>query len=71
MSCRPPTTKQLDYAESLVDYLKDNDHRSTARFRKELAACDCIAKASKLIDKMVKARDKIRQADYAARPRGG
>ena len=70
MPCHPPTAKQLDYAESLVDYLKDNDHRSTARFKKELTACDCIAKASKLIDKLVKARKEMQDADYAARPRG-
>lgn len=64
MSCHAATIRQKDYAESLLDYLAENDHRSTARFKKDYhGAEDCIAEMSKLIEKMVKARKEIQEAD--------
>ena len=64
MSCHPASTKQKDYADSLVEYLEKEQHRSAARFKAKVAdAYGCIADMSKLIDKMKEAREEIQEAD--------
>jgi hypothetical protein len=67
MSCRPASTKQKDYADSLVEYLEKEQHRSAARYKQQVADCDCIAEMSKLIDKMKECREEIQDADRTAR----
>jgi len=63
MSCHPASSKQKDYADSLVEYLEEGQHSSAARFKSKVEGCDCIKEMSRLIDKMVKAREEIRNAD--------
>ena len=67
MSCHPASPKQKDYADSLVKYLKEEQHRSAARFKAKVESCDCIKEISDLIDKMVKAREEIRDANRTVR----
>ena len=68
MSCHPASTKQKDYAESLVEYLEKEQHRSAARFKSKVAdAHGCIAEMSELIDKMKAAREEIQDADRTVR----
>ena len=70
MSCHPASTRQKDYADSLVEYLEKERHRSATRFKTKVEACDCIKEMSSLIDKMVKARDEVKEADDVAKYRG-
>lgn len=68
MPCHPASSKQIDYADSLVEYLEKEQHRSAARFKGKVAnAHSCIADMSKLIDKMKEAREEIQDADRTAR----
>ncbi|KKM24184.1 hypothetical protein LCGC14_1607660 [marine sediment metagenome] len=68
MSCHLASDKQIDYADSLVEYLEENDHRSAARYKAKVAdAHSCIADMSKLIDKMKELRKEIQDADRTAR----
>lgn len=63
MSCRPPSDKQVSYAEALVDVLEENQHRSVERFRRKLARVSCIKDMSDLIDRMIQARQEVWDAD--------
>ena len=64
MSCHPASGKQIDYADSLVEYLEKEQHRSAARYKAKVAdAHTCIAKMSKLIDQMKEIRTEIQEAD--------
>ena len=73
MSCHLASTKQKDYAESLVEYLEKEQHLHAARYKGKVAdAHTCIADMSKLIDKMKELREEIQDADNMAnqaRPR--
>ncbi|KKL26303.1 hypothetical protein LCGC14_2396670 [marine sediment metagenome] len=67
MSCHPASDKQIGYAESLVEYLEKEQHRSAARYKTKVAdAHTCIAKMSKLIDQMKDIREEIQEADDVA-----
>lgn len=55
MSCHPTSSKQVDYAESLVSRLEKEQHRSAARYRQKVDNCTCIAEMSELIDSMKEA----------------
>jgi len=64
MSCHPASSKQRDYADSLVEFLEKEQHRSAARFKSQVTdAHGCIAEMSRLIDKMKEAREEIQEAD--------
>jgi len=68
MSCHPASEKQIGYAESLVEYLEKEQHRSAARYKTKVAdAHTCIAKMSKLIDQMKEIREEIQEADDVAK----
>ena len=68
MSCHQASGKQIDYAEYLVGYLEENNHRSAARYKAKVAdAHSCIADMSKLIDLMKEMREEIQDADQAVR----
>lgn len=68
MSCHPASGKQIDYADSLVEYLEKEQHHSVARYRAKVEnAHDCIGDMSKLIDKMKEIREEIQDADRTAR----
>jgi len=67
MSCHPASPKQKDYADSLVEYLEKEQHRSAARFKSKVEGCDCIKEMSKPIDKMIVARKEIQDAAQAVR----
>ncbi|KKL26128.1 hypothetical protein LCGC14_2398450, partial [marine sediment metagenome] len=44
MSCHPASEKQIGYAESLVEYLEKEQHRSAARYKTKVAdAHTCIS----------------------------
>ncbi len=66
MSCRPASSRQRDYAESLVEYLEKEQHRSAARFKTKVDGCDCIGEMSKLIDQLKEMREEIQDADRTA-----
>ncbi|KKM14134.1 hypothetical protein LCGC14_1709240 [marine sediment metagenome] len=70
MSCHPASSKQRDYADSLVEYLEKEQHRSATRYKAKVDGCDCIAEMSGLIDKMKKLREEIQEADNATKYRG-
>ena len=63
MSCHPASDKQRGYADSLVEYLEKEQHRSAARYKSKVDNCDCIAEMSKLIDQMKEMREEIQDAD--------
>jgi hypothetical protein len=66
MSCHPASSKQIDYADSLVEYLEREQHRSAARYKAKVAvAHSCVAEMSNLIDQMKKMREEIQEADHA------
>lgn len=68
MSCHLASDKQIDYADSLVAYLEEEQHRSAARFKSKVAnAHSCIAEMSRLIDKMKEARTEIQEANDAVK----
>ena len=67
MSCHPVSSKQRDYAEALVGWLEESQHKSAARYKSKVEACDCIKEISKLIDKMIEARKGIQDANQAVR----
>jgi len=68
MSCHPASDKQIGYADSLVEYLEKEQHRSAARYKAKVAdAHSCIAEMSKLIDKMKEMREEIQDGDRTAR----
>lgn len=68
MSCHPASDKQIDYADSLVEYLEKEQHRSAARYKTKVDnAHSCIAEMSKLIDQMKEMREEIQDADRTAR----
>lgn len=68
MSCHPASEKQIGYANSLVEYLEKEQHRSAARYEAKVdAARTCIADMSKLIDKMKEAREEVQEADRNVR----
>ncbi len=67
MSCHPASDKQIGYADSLVEYLEKEQHRSAARYKAKVKdAHTCIAKMSKLIDQMKEIREEIQNADDVA-----
>ena len=71
MSCHQASGKQIDYADSLVEYLGKEQHRSAARFKSKVAdAHGCIRDMSKLIDQMKEAREEIQEADDVTKYRG-
>lgn len=63
MSCHPESEKQRDYAESLVEYLEKEQHRSAARYKQKVADCSCIKEMSRMIDEMIELRDEVKEAD--------
>ncbi len=64
MSCRPASEKQINYAESLVEYLEKEQHLHAARYKAKVEdANDCIGDMSKLIDQMKAIRTEIQDAD--------
>ena len=64
MSCKQASEKQIGYADSLVEYLEKEQHRSAARYKTKVAdAHSCIADMSKLIDQMKEMREEIQEAD--------
>ncbi|KKM85776.1 hypothetical protein LCGC14_1285590 [marine sediment metagenome] len=68
MSCRLASGRQIDYADSLVEYLEEEQHRSAARFKSKVAdAHSCVVDMSKLIDQMKEIREEIQDADRTAR----
>ncbi len=68
MTCHPASGKQIDYADSLVEYLEKAQHLHAARYKTKVAdAHTCIAKMSKLIDQMKEIREEIQDADRTAR----
>lgn len=71
MSCYPESEKQRDYAESLVEYLEKEQHRSAARYKQKVADCSCIREMSKMIDEMIELREEIQEADDVVKHRRG
>jgi hypothetical protein len=70
MSCHPASNKQIDYADSLVEYLEKEQHRSAARYKAKVAdAHSCIVEMSKLIDQMKEMREEIQEADDVTKHR--
>ncbi|KKK91846.1 hypothetical protein LCGC14_2416170 [marine sediment metagenome] len=64
MSCHPASDKQIDYADSLVEYLEKEQHLQASRYKSKVAdAHTCIAKMSKLIDQMKEIREEVQEAD--------
>ncbi len=64
MSCRSASEKQVNYAESLVEYLEKEQHLHAARYKAKVAdANNCIGDMSKLIDEMKAIRTEIQDAD--------
>ena len=63
MSCHPASNKQIGYADSLVEYLEKEQHRSAARYKTKVDdAHGCIGDMSSLIDKMKEMREEIQDA---------
>ncbi len=68
MPCHPASEKQRGYADSLVEYLEKERHRSAARYKTKVSnAHTCIADMSKLIDQMKEMREEIQEADKEVR----
>ena len=67
MSCHLASDKQIDYADSLVRYLEENQHRSAARYKSKVDnSHSCIAEMSRLIDKMKEMREEIQNGGRTA-----
>jgi hypothetical protein len=63
---RPPTQRQLDYAERLVARLKEANQLNASSFERKVQRCQDIGEMSSLIDQMKKHLQDIQDADYEA-----
>ncbi len=62
MSCHPTSEKQKDFANDLVQYLYENNHKSATKYGKKVKACNCIKEMSGLIDKLLGLRKEVQDA---------
>lgn len=63
---RPPTERQIDYANSLVDRLKEADQFNADTMERRVGACTDIGEMSKHIDLMKKQLEDLEDADKEA-----
>lgn len=63
---RPPTERQIDYANSLVERLKEADQFNADTMSRRVAACTDIGEMSKHIDLMKKQLDDLKDGDKEA-----
>lgn len=59
----PPSSAQLDYADSLVDRLRRAQNAAASRFAREVEQCDSKTEMSALITRMRALLDDIRNSD--------